>query len=61
MTARVFFDTNLLVYAVEQSERSSCHAAILVAADALGAHTVYSEDLNHGQRYGQVQVVNPFR
>jgi predicted nucleic acid-binding protein len=35
-------------------------AAILVAAQALGAHTVYSEDLNDGQRYGRVQVVNPF-
>ncbi|MGH9483108.1 MAG: hypothetical protein ACRD1L_13550 [Terriglobales bacterium] len=35
-------------------------AAILAAAEALGAHTVYSEDLNHGQRYGQVRVLNPF-
>ena len=35
-------------------------AAILVAAEALGARTVYSEDLNDGQQYGQVRVVNPF-
>jgi len=25
-----------------------------------GTHTVYSEGLNNGQRYGRVQVVNPF-
>jgi predicted nucleic acid-binding protein len=34
--------------------------AILAAADCLGSKTVYSEDLNHGQRYGEVEVVNPF-
>jgi hypothetical protein len=28
---------------------------------SLGAHTVYSEDLNDGQQYGPVQVINPFR
>jgi predicted nucleic acid-binding protein len=25
-----------------------------------GARTVYSEDLNHGQQYGRVRIVNPF-
>ena len=35
-------------------------AAIFAAAEALGTHTVYSEDLNDGQRYGAVRVVNPF-
>ncbi len=34
--------------------------AILAAAAELGCHTVYSEDLNHGQTYGGVRVVNPF-
>lgn len=34
--------------------------AILAAAGRLGSKTVYSEDLNHGQRYGDVKVVNPF-
>jgi predicted nucleic acid-binding protein len=53
----------LVRIAIEQSERfkiSYWDAAILSAADALGAHTVYSEDLNHGQQYGRVRVVNPF-
>jgi predicted nucleic acid-binding protein len=26
----------------------------------MGCTTVYSEDLNHGQDYGGVRVVNPF-
>lgn len=35
-------------------------AAIIAAAAELGCDTVYSEDLNHGQDYGSVRVVNPF-
>ena len=34
--------------------------AILAAAEEIGAETMYSEDLNHGQRYGPVRVINPF-
>lgn len=34
--------------------------AILAAAERLGATILYSEDLNHGQSYGPVRVVNPF-
>ena len=34
--------------------------AIIAAAERLGARVVYSEDLNHGQAYGSVRVVNPF-
>ncbi len=36
-------------------------AAIVAAATALGAHELYSEDLNDGQDYGGVRVVNPFK
>ena len=35
-------------------------AAIIVAAQALEATTLYSEDLNAGQAFGPVRVVNPF-
>jgi predicted nucleic acid-binding protein len=35
-------------------------AAIIAAARALGARELYSEDLNAGQDYGGVRVVNPF-
>jgi predicted nucleic acid-binding protein len=35
-------------------------AAILAAAIELGAHTLFSEDLSHGQSYEGVAVRNPF-
>jgi len=56
-------DHQLVRIAIEKSERftiSYWDAAILAAAEALGAHTVYSEDLNDGQSYGRVRIVNPF-
>ena len=56
-------DRELVQIAVELSERftiSYWDAAILAAAEALGSRIVYSEDLNDGQRYGEVRVVNPF-
>jgi len=56
-------DHRLVRVAVERSERyriSYWDAAILAAAEALGANTVYSEDLNDGQYYGLIRVVNPF-
>jgi predicted nucleic acid-binding protein len=56
-------DHQLVRVAIEGSERYEIpywDAAILAAAEALGAHTVYSEDLNDGQRYGKIRVVNPF-
>jgi predicted nucleic acid-binding protein len=56
-------DHQLVRIAIERSERyaiSYWDAAILAAAEALGAPVVYSEDLNDGRRYGRVRVVNPF-
>jgi predicted nucleic acid-binding protein len=35
-------------------------AMILAAAQASGARELLTEDLNHGQDYGGVRVVNPF-
>jgi predicted nucleic acid-binding protein len=35
-------------------------AALLAAAERLGATTFYTEDLNHGQLYGSVRAINPF-
>ena len=34
--------------------------AVIAAAERLSAKIVYSEDLNHGQKYGVVTVINPF-
>jgi predicted nucleic acid-binding protein len=56
-------DYPLIVSAVELALRygiSYWDGAIVAAAEALGAPTLYTEDLSHGQRYGQVQAVNPF-
>ncbi len=40
---------------------SQWDATILAAAKELGCEVVYSEDMNHGQDYGEVRVMNPFR
>ncbi len=36
-------------------------AALIAAAKQCGAETLYTEDLNHGQLYESVRVINPFR
>ncbi len=49
--------------AAETGERhrlSYWDGAIVAAAEMLGAGTLYTEDLNHGQRYGSVRICNPF-
>ena len=53
----------LLLQAIELQkihQTSFWDAMVIAAAHELGARTVYSEDLNHGQRYGNITVVNPF-
>jgi len=57
-------DYPLIVAAVELSLRygiSYWDAAILAAAEALEAPTLYTEDLQDGQLFGSVRAVNPFR
>ena len=54
-------DHGLVRIAIELSARyqiSYWDAAIIAAAEALGCRTLYSEDLNDGQEYGGVTVVN---
>jgi predicted nucleic acid-binding protein len=56
-------DAGLVKIAAELSLRhriSYWDGAILAAAESLGAPILYTEDLSHGQRYGPVQVLNPF-
>ena len=55
---------DLVFAAIEVKTRhqiSYWDAAIIAAAEALGARELYSEDLNDGQDYGPVRVVNPFK
>jgi predicted nucleic acid-binding protein len=35
-------------------------AAILAAAHEINARVIYTEDFQHGRRYGSVEVINPF-
>lgn len=59
----VLTDYALILSAIELAIRykvSYWDGAILAAAAVLEAPVLYSEDLNHGQRYGSVRVVNPF-
>ncbi len=56
-------DRSLVKTAIDISKRYRIDywdGAILAAAERLGAETVYTEDLNHGQSYGAVRVINPF-
>ena len=50
MSVECFFDTNILV-----------HASSSAAARSLDADILFTEDLAHGQLYGSLRVVNPFR
>lgn len=36
-------------------------AAHIATAERLGSSVLYSEDMSHGQKYGSVTVLNPFR
>ena len=55
------------VAAIEEAGRLSCEgrisfwdALILTSARRMGAKVLFSEELNHGQRFGDVEVMNPF-
>ena len=56
-------DINLVRVGIFFSQRfriAYWDAALLAAAERLGAPVFYTEDLNHGQFYGSVQAINPF-
>ncbi|TIP29869.1 MAG: PIN domain-containing protein [Mesorhizobium sp.] len=62
MTAECFLDTNVLVHAaIGHDFKRAEYGAIIAAAERLGVKALYTEDLNHGQAYGSVVAVNPFR
>jgi predicted nucleic acid-binding protein len=59
----VAVDASLVMAGAALSRRyqiSYWDGAIVAAAERLGMDLVYSEDLNHGQLYGAVRVLNPF-
>lgn len=46
---------------IERYRISFWDGLILAAAESAGAGILYTEDLNHGQQYGPVLALNPFR
>jgi predicted nucleic acid-binding protein len=59
----VAFDLHLVHAAIGHALRfqiSYWDAAIIAAAEQLESPILYTEDLNHGQTYGAVKVVNPY-
>lgn len=57
-------DIAVVMRGIENAERfriSYWDGAIIAAAERLGVGTLYSEDLNDGQSYRSVRVVNPFK
>jgi len=60
-TASITPSTVLRAFKIQQRFRVNYwDASVVASALELGCHTLYSEDLNHGQQYDQVKVVNPF-
>lgn len=56
-------DLTLVMLAMARSAESSLSiwdAMVLEAALRAGARTLYSEDMNAGQQYGGLTIVNPF-
>lgn len=60
----IAIDHGIVMSAILISRRyqiSYWDGAIIAAAERLEAKVVYSEDMNHGQNYGRVTVINPFK
>lgn len=57
LDAALFYDALRLQQLHQISFRD---AQIIAAAETAGCSTLYSEDLNPGQKYGNIAVVNPF-
>jgi predicted nucleic acid-binding protein len=59
----VAIDLDVLHMAIGHAQRfriSYWDAAIVAAAELLESPILYTEDLNHGQVYGSVKVLNPY-
>jgi predicted nucleic acid-binding protein len=57
-------DIDLVIRGIALSRRfaiSYWDGAIIAGAERLGAPILYTEDLNHGQIYGSVKAINPFK
>jgi predicted nucleic acid-binding protein len=50
----------LAVKIAEQNLLAMYDALVVAAAELSGCEVLYTEDLNHGQRIGRVEIRNPF-
>ena len=60
----IAIDGDLVSEAIAYSKRyqiSYWDAGLVAAANRLEAPILYTEDLSHGQKYGSVTAINPFR
>ena len=49
------------LFVAERYQISFWDAALVAAAEKMSTETLYTEDLCHGQKYGSVTAVNPFK
>ncbi len=45
----------------EQNKLSFWDSLIITIAQKAGAETLYSEDMQHGQKFGGLTIINPFK
>jgi predicted nucleic acid-binding protein len=57
ITRELLIQSNLLR---RKHKISPWDATVVAAALELGCHTLYTEDLNHGQNFNGLKVINPF-
>jgi predicted nucleic acid-binding protein len=64
MSEAEFVDTNVLVYAHDRDAGEKrvhfSDALLVVSAQRAGAIRLWSEDLQSGARFGEVEIRNPF-
>lgn len=60
--AKLDKDVLAKAFVIRRRYRMSWWDAVLIAsAEGVAADILLTEDLNHGQRYGVIQAINPFR
>jgi predicted nucleic acid-binding protein len=54
-------DLRRAMQAQHKSKASFWDALLLATAERAGCRRLYSEDMQHGMKFGHLQVINPFR
>jgi len=59
--SKFFVDTNILVYCMDESDKSFRDALIVAAAESARCEKIWTEDLNDGQVIRGVRIENPLK